>query len=101
MADNIRLTHATLKVLSSIMAAGRAEMSGSQIAVETGLASGSLYPILLRLERCGFLKSRWEKINPSEEGRPRRRLYKMTTAGAALTRSSLSELLPQGVAWAH
>jgi DNA-binding PadR family transcriptional regulator len=101
MADNIRLTHATLKVLSSIMAARGAEMSGSQVAVETGLASGSLYPILLRLERGGLLKSRWEKINPSEEGRPRRRLYKMTAAGAALTRSALSELMPQDVVWAR
>jgi PadR family transcriptional regulator len=101
MAENIRLTHATLKVLSAIMAAGRSEMSGSQVAVETGLASGSLYPILLRLERVGLLRSRWEKIDPSKEGRPRRRLYQMTAAGAAQTRGALSELMPQGALWSR
>ena len=101
MTDNVRLTHATLKVLSSIMGARGAEMSGSQVAGATRLASGSLYPILLRLERAGWLKSRWEKIDPSEEGRPRRRLYKMTAAGAAQTQSALKELMPESVAWAR
>jgi PadR family transcriptional regulator, regulatory protein PadR len=102
MAEHIRLTHATLKVLCSIMASRGAEMSGSQVAVETGLASGSLYPILLRLERAGFLKSRWESIDPSKEGRPRRRLYKMTATGAACTRAAMSDLMPQGqMSWAR
>jgi DNA-binding PadR family transcriptional regulator len=76
-------------------------MSGSQVAAETGLASGSLYPILLRLERVGLLRSRWEKIDPSKEGRPRRRLYQMTAAGAAQTRTALSELMPQGALWSR
>ncbi len=77
-------------------------MSGSQVAADTGLASGSLYPILLRMERAGLLKSRWETIDPSKEGRPRRRLYKMTAAGATQTRAAMAELMPQGRAsWAQ
>jgi PadR family transcriptional regulator, regulatory protein PadR len=101
MAEKIRLTHATLKVLCSIMASRNGEMSGSQVAVETGLASGSLYPILLRLEHAGLLKSRREAIDPRKEGRPRRRLYKMTAAGAAQTRAAMAELMPGGqVSWA-
>jgi PadR family transcriptional regulator PadR len=101
MSENPRLTHATLKVLACLLAE-RDEMSGSQVAVATGLASGSLYPILLRLERAGWLKSRWEKIDPKLEGRPRRRLYTMTAVGAAQTRAAVSEIIPQqDLAWAR
>ena len=45
------------------------------------LASGTLYPILLRLESAGWLASRWESVDPSEAGRPRRRLYRITPGG--------------------
>jgi PadR family transcriptional regulator, regulatory protein PadR len=101
MTDSIRLTHATLKVLTSIQGSLSVELSGSEIARATGLASGSLYPILLRLERAGLLKSHWENVDPSEVGRPRRRLYRMTGVGAKMTRAAMAELMPQGVAWAR
>jgi PadR family transcriptional regulator, regulatory protein PadR len=96
-----RLTHATLKVLSCIITSRR-EISGAEIARDTALASGSLYPILLRLERAGWLKSRWEKIDPQEAGRPRRRLYTITAVGAANTRSAMAEIVPMGdLSWVH
>ena len=101
MSENPRLTHATLKVLACMMARGQSEISGSEVAVVTKLASGSLYPILLRLERAGWLKSRWEKIDPKQSGRPRRRLYKITATGAAEMRAAVSEIMPQGdLSWA-
>lgn len=54
---------------------------GYDIARETGLASGTLYPILGRLADRGLLETRWEDGAP--EGRPRRHLYRLTAAGAA------------------
>src|SRR3954447_51923 len=54
---------------------------GYDISRETGLASGTLYPILGRLTDRGFLETRWEDQPP--EGRPRRHLYRLTTQGAA------------------
>ena len=54
---------------------------GYDIARETGLASGTLYPILGRLSDRGLLETRWEDDPP--EGRPRRHLYRLTTQGAA------------------
>jgi PadR family transcriptional regulator, regulatory protein PadR len=52
-------------------------------------AHGTLYKALGRLERAGLLESRWEEPERAEaEGRPRRRLYRVTGAGAsALTRA--------------
>ena len=52
---------------------------GYDIAKETELASGTLYPILGRLTDRGLLETRWEPDPP--EGRPRRHLYRLTASG--------------------
>src|SRR2546423_12744271 len=54
---------------------------GYDISRETGLASGTLYPILARLADRGLLDTRWEDDPP--EGRPRRHLYRLTAQGEA------------------
>lgn len=47
-------------------------------------AHGTLYKALARLEDAGLLSSRWEDPAVAEaEGRPRRRLYRVTSAGQA------------------
>lgn len=53
------------------------------------LASGTLYPILLRFEKYRLLESKWEDMDPEAEGRPRRRLYKITSHGAQVARQML------------
>ena len=58
----------------------RNPISGAEISVATGIASGTLYPLLARLEYVGWLTSAWE--DPSVAGRPRRRLYVITDVGA-------------------
>jgi PadR family transcriptional regulator PadR len=54
---------------------------GYDLARQTGLASGTLYPILGRLADRGLLETRWEDDPP--EGRPRRHLYRLTARGEA------------------
>ncbi len=54
---------------------------GYDLSRETNLKSGTLYPILMRLERQGWLEARWEE-EPAP-GKPRRHLYRLTTLGAA------------------
>ncbi len=44
-------------------------------------AHGTLYRALDKMEELGFLESRWEDQTPESEGRPRRRLYRVTAAG--------------------
>ena len=80
--DEPRITGPTLKVLGALMSSPMDELSGSQVARVTKLASGTLYPILMRLECAGWLQSRWETDAPSELKRPRRRLYRATALGA-------------------
>jgi DNA-binding PadR family transcriptional regulator len=55
---------------------------GVEICTAAGLASGTIHPILARLERFGWLESRWEGIDPAVEGRPRRRYYQLSSDGA-------------------
>jgi DNA-binding PadR family transcriptional regulator len=84
--------------LSVFLDAPKNEISGSDIWKKTRLLSGTLYPILARLESCGWLTSTWEKLDPSEAGRPRKRLYRITAIGYGKATNALSELrvLPNG-----
>jgi len=92
----------TLKVLGSLLSDPRDELSGADIARLTKLPSGTLYPILLRLEGAGWLSSRWEKGSPVDLGRPRRRFYRLTALGAKRAKQELRALQPMigGIVWA-
>ncbi|MET7395810.1 PadR family transcriptional regulator [Dactylosporangium sp. NPDC005572] len=80
-----RLPHSspqTLRVFDALLAEPATWRYGYDLSRETGLASGSLYPILIRLAEADLLETRWE---PAEvPGRPPRHLYRLTADGAAL-----------------
>ena len=80
---NVRISLQTLKVLEAFLENPTDELSGSDVNKRSQIASGTLYPILLRLESAGWLTSRWEAIDPVSAGRPRRRLYRLTRSGLA------------------
>lgn len=77
-----RMTPATTAVLNSLVGEGDAWTYGYDLLSKSGLRSGSLYPILLRLAARGFLEARWEE--PMPQGRPPRHLYRLTPAGREL-----------------
>jgi DNA-binding PadR family transcriptional regulator len=55
-------------------------------------AHGTLYKALGRMEKAGFLESRWEDPNiAADEGRPRRRLYRVTADGRAVLANLVAE----------
>lgn len=96
-----QITLQTLKVISAIASSTERELSGAQIAKLTNLRSGTLYPILVRLEKAKWLSSRWEEGNPEQLGRPVRRYYQLTPLGAKETRANFREIAALGgVAWA-
>jgi len=100
--SQVRITGPTLKVLGALMSGGRRELAGADIGRETKVSSGTLYPILARLERAGWVKGRWEAQSAGELGRPRRRLYQVTALGVRSYESIARELLPAAarIAWA-
>jgi PadR family transcriptional regulator PadR len=89
---DVRLSQQGLKVLRFLMEAPREGRSGAEMSKATKVGSGTLYPMLARLEAAGWLKSEWEVIDPSEVGRPRRRFYRLTAVGQNSARKALADL---------
>ncbi|UUY52774.1 PadR family transcriptional regulator (plasmid) [Streptomyces yangpuensis] len=85
-----RMTLATRAVLSAFLAKPADEHYGLQIADAAELPGGTIYPILIRLEQCGWLESRWEDIDPQEEGRPQRRYYRLSERGAEAATAAMA-----------
>jgi DNA-binding PadR family transcriptional regulator len=96
-----RLSHQTLLVLRAFLDAPREGLAGSDIHRATGMLSGTIYPILIRLEAAGWLKSRWEEAHPSEAARPIKRLYTLTAPGHNKAVAALRAIsIPSGsLAW--
>ncbi len=75
----VRMTQVTALVLHAV---GSGFRYGFDIMDATGLASGTVYPALRRLERAGLMRGRWEDAPAAHRGgRPQRRLYELTSAG--------------------
>ncbi len=89
----VRMTTQMLAVLSVMVAEPTGEWYGLELTQRAGLRPGTIYPILDRLLKAGWLDRRWEEINPVVEGRPQRRLYRLTGAGAPAARRALDEHL--------
>jgi PadR family transcriptional regulator PadR len=65
---------------------------GFELMRSTGLASGSLYPMLAKLEEAGWLAGIREEIDPKAAGRPPRVNYVITAGGASAARAQLTAL---------
>jgi DNA-binding PadR family transcriptional regulator len=77
----------TLRVFGVLLADPSRWRYGYDLSRETGLPSGTLYPILMRLTDRQLLEARWEPA--TVPGRPPRHTYRLTAAGADLARSRL------------
>jgi PadR family transcriptional regulator PadR len=68
---------------------------GLELMRLTGQPSGSLYPILAKFEQAGWLIGGKENIDPHAEGRPARRFYRISGAGARAAHGQLAALSEQ------
>jgi PadR family transcriptional regulator, regulatory protein PadR len=87
------MTKTTLQVLARLLQEPTAEWYGFDLIDQTKIKSGTLYPILIRLEKAGWLESRLEDVDPHVVGRPARRLYLLTGEGERLARAELASHL--------
>jgi DNA-binding PadR family transcriptional regulator len=81
----VRLTPQTLVVLDAMLAEPREWQYGYDISRSTGLKSGTLYPILMRLADRSLLDTRWEAGEP---GKPPRHMYRFTQEGLKFARAN-------------
>ncbi len=84
----LRRSPQTTQVLAEFLASGQEWRYGYDISRNTGLKSGTLYPILMRLAEYQLLETSWE---PSTEGKPPRHLYKLTQNGLRYALEQLEE----------
>jgi DNA-binding PadR family transcriptional regulator len=82
-----RTLSAPARAVLAIMAeAGPRWCHGYELCQRAGIKSGTLYPLLIRLEAQGHLEAEWQE--PAEAGRPRRHAYRLTAAGRQLAREN-------------
>lgn len=62
---------------------------GYDLIKDTGLSSGTLYPLLIRMTEQGVVEAEWQE--PVQRGRPARHAYRLTATGIALASSAGSE----------
>lgn len=88
MTQERKPSQQTLTVLCALAAQPRLWRHGYDLGNETGLKSGTLYPLLMRLSDRGLLDSKW---TPHERtGRPPRHMYRLTAPGVLFAREQLS-----------
>jgi PadR family transcriptional regulator PadR len=78
----------TLTLLAALAAGPSDWRHGYDLARETGLKSGTLYPILVRLSDRAIVEACWEEGQPA--GRPRRHLYRLTSDGLGVAAAALA-----------
>lgn len=89
MRKRPNMSKPTVTVMEILLEDPLAWRHGYDISKDTGLKSGTLYPLLMRLSDLGYLASKWK---PAEQvGRPPRHLYRLTAAGMKLAREMLLE----------
>ncbi|HET7694775.1 MAG TPA: helix-turn-helix transcriptional regulator [Vicinamibacterales bacterium] len=89
MITNIAISFGSAVILHAVASGSR---FGFDIMQVTGLTSGTVYPALDRLETAGYLKSSWEDAAAAHaDGRPARRYFTLTAAGAAALRAALQK----------
>jgi PadR family transcriptional regulator PadR len=82
-----RLSSQTLRVLERFIERPTAWRYGYELSRATGLKSGTLYPILMRLAKYSLLETKWVA---TEDGVPPRHTYRLTPNGVELVRATFA-----------
>jgi PadR family transcriptional regulator len=90
MGRRLRISPQTLALLEALLDKPTSWHHGYALSQQTGLASGTLYPILMRLEKLRWLETGWERAGTAQ-GRPPRHLYRLTSEARAWAREELAD----------
>jgi DNA-binding PadR family transcriptional regulator len=80
MSRTRRPSPQALRLLGALAETPGGWRHGYELSQTTGLKTGTLYPLLIRLHEAGLLESEWRA--PHAPGRPARHAYRLTAAGA-------------------
>ena len=91
MTRNRSLSESARILLALLADAGGEWRHGYQLAQLAGIKSGTLYPLLIRLEARGYLDAEWQAADP---GQPPRHAYRLTAAGMRLAQENPPRAAP-------
>jgi len=91
MAHERRPSKQMLRLLEVMWASAPRWRHGYDLMKETGLLSGTLYPLLMRMTEQGLVEAEW--LPPTQRGRPARHAYRLTAKGLALAPAAAGEPL--------
>ncbi len=94
MARDRRPSKQMLKLLDALSARPQEWRHGYEIIKQTGLLSGTLYPLLMRMTDQGWVDAEWRE--PAQPGRPARHAYRLTAQGLALAHSTAEASVAPG-----
>ena len=86
----VKLTGPLERVLRVLVADPTAPHYGYDLMKTARLPSGTLYPMLARLQQDGLVESQWENQRPDAGGRPPRKYYRLTAEGVRAVRLELA-----------
>lgn len=93
MARRRNVSAQTKALIAALLEAPATWRHGYELSKLTGLKSGTLYPVLMRLSDQGLLESKWE---PSPQaGRPARHVYRLTGQGIVLAEEQAAAQAPE------
>jgi PadR family transcriptional regulator, regulatory protein PadR len=86
MANRRRPSKQMLLLLNALAAHPHQWRHGYELMKQTGLASGTLYPLLIRMSDEGLIEAEWRE--PAQPGRPARHAYRFTATGLAFAQAA-------------
>ncbi|WP_167693063.1 PadR family transcriptional regulator [Sphingomonas azotifigens] len=86
MGRNRRPSKQMLRLLEALAVHPQQWRHGYDLMKETGLLSGTLYPLLMRMTDQGLVEAEWHP--PEQLGRPARHAYRLTAAGVAFAQTA-------------
>jgi DNA-binding PadR family transcriptional regulator len=89
MRRNRKPSKQMLTLLEALCRGGREWRHGYDLMKETGLHSGTLYPLLMRMTDQGLVEAEWRE--PTQPGRPARHAYRLTAAGVAFAQAAVND----------
>ena len=89
MANDIKYTQLELRFLSIFLNNQHKTFYASEIGEILGVSYGSVVPLLMRFEKAKWLEFDWEDIDPKIEGRPKRKLFKLSDIGMTKAKQAI------------
>lgn len=96
MPRSANISPQTRRLLAALATQPQTWRYGYDLSKETGLKSGTLYPLLIRLSDQGMLEAEWRE--PAQVGRPPRHAYRLTAGGLALAKAQAIQAMAAATA---